>query len=121
MNYFLRMGALLAAAFLALAAARAQPPASYPVTEGDYVARDFKFKSGEQLPELRLHYRTLGKLARDAQGRPTNAVLILHGTGGSSQQFLRPQFAGELFGPGQLLDINRYFIILPDGVGHGKS
>jgi homoserine O-acetyltransferase len=121
MNYFLRMGALLATAFLALGAARAQPPASYPVTEGDYIAHDFKFKSGEQLPELRLHYMTLGKLARDAQGRPTNAVLILHGTGGSSQQFLRPQFAGELFGPGQLLDINRYFIILPDGVGHGKS
>ena len=121
MNYFLRMGSLLATAFLALGAARAQPPASYPVTEGDYVAHDFKFKSGEQLPELRLHYMTLGKLARDAQGRPTNAVLILHGTGGSSQQFLRPQFAGELFGPGQLLDINRYFIILPDGVGHGKS
>ena len=121
MNYFLRMGSLLASAFLALGAARAQPPASYPVTEGDYVAHDFKFKSGEQLPELRLHYMTLGKLARDAQGRPTNAVLILHGTGGSSQQFLRPQFAGELFGPGQLLDINRYFIILPDGVGHGKS
>ena len=121
MNYFLRMGSLLATAFLAVGAARAQPPASYPVTEGDYVAHDFKFKSGEQLPELRLHYLTLGKLARDAQGRPTNAVLILHGTGGSSQQFLRPQFAGELFGPGQLLDINRYFIILPDGVGHGKS
>ena len=121
MNYFLRMGSLLATAFLALDATRAQPPASYPVTEGDYVAHDFKFKSGEQLPELRLHYMTLGKLARDAQGRPTNAVLILHGTGGSSQQFLRPQFAGELFGPGQLLDINRYFIILPDGVGHGKS
>jgi homoserine O-acetyltransferase/O-succinyltransferase len=121
MNCFLRMGSLLATAFLALGAARAQPPASYPVTEGDYVAHDFKFKSGEQLPELRLHYLTLGKLARDAQGRPTNAVLILHGTGGSSQQFLRPQFAGELFGPGQLLDINRYFIILPDGVGHGKS
>jgi homoserine O-acetyltransferase/O-succinyltransferase len=121
MNCFLRMGSLLATAFLALGAARAQPPASYPVTEGDYVAHDFKFKSGEQLPELRLHYLTLGKLARDAQGRPANAVLILHGTGGSSQQFLRPQFAGELFGPGQLLDINRYFIILPDGVGHGKS
>jgi len=121
MNCFLPMGSLLATAFLALGAARAQLPASYPVTEGDYVAHDFKFKSGEQLPELRLHYLTLGKLARDAQGRPTNAVLILHGTGGSSQQFLRPQFAGELFGPGQLLDINRYFIILPDGVGHGKS
>src|SRR5260370_7931533 len=121
MNYFLRMGALLATALLAIGAARGQAPGSYPATEGDYVARDFKFKSGEQLPELRLHYRTLGKLARDAQGKPTNAVLILHGTGGSSQQFLRPQFAGELFGPGQLLDINRYFIILPDGVGHGKS
>jgi homoserine O-acetyltransferase/O-succinyltransferase len=121
MNYFLRLGALLAPAFLALGAARAQPPTSYAVTDDDYVAHDFKFKSGEQLPELRLHYMTLGKLARDAQGRPTNAVLILHGTGGSSQQFLRPQFAGELFGPGQLLDINRYFIILPDGVGHGKS
>ena len=121
MNYLLRMGSLFATAFLALGAARAQPPTSYPVTDGDYVAHDFKFKSGEQLPELRLHYLTLGKLARDAQGQPTNAVLILHGTGGSSQQFLRPQFAGELFGPGQLLDINRYFIILPDGVGHGKS
>jgi homoserine O-acetyltransferase len=121
MNYFLRMGSLLATALLAIGAARGQAPGSYPATEGDYVARDFKFKSGEQLPELRLHYRTLGKLARDAQGKPTNAVLILHGTGGSSQQFLRPQFAGELFGPGQLLDINRYFIILPDGVGHGKS
>jgi homoserine O-acetyltransferase len=115
------MGSVLAAAFIAIGAACAQAPASYPVTEGDYVAHDFKFKSGEQLPELRLYYRTLGKLVRDAQGRPTNAVLILHGTGGSSQQFLRPQFAGELFGPGQLLDINRYFIILPDGIGHGKS
>ena len=115
------IGAVLAAAFIAIGAARAQAPASYPATEGDYLARDFKFKSGEQLPELRLHYKTLGKLARDAQGRPTNAVLILHGTGGSSQQFLRPQFAGELFGPGQPLDINRYFIILPDGLGHGKS
>src|SRR5215472_17291705 len=121
MNYLLQMGSLFATAFLALGAARAQPPTSYPVTDGDYVAHDFKFKSGEQLPELRLHYLTLGKLARDAQGQPTNAVLILHATGGSSQQFLRPQIAGELFGPGQLLDINRYFIILPDGVGHGRS
>jgi homoserine O-acetyltransferase len=121
MNQSLRMVTMLAAAFLAIGDARAQTPPSYPATEGDYVAHDFKFKSGEQLPELRLHYRTLGKLARDAQGRPTNAVLILHGTGGSGQQFLRPQFAGELFGPGQLLDANRYFIILPDGIGHGKS
>src|SRR5882762_7735816 len=90
-------------------------------TEGDFVVKNFKFRSGETLPELHLHYTTLGKPARNAEGRVTNAVLILHGTGGSGQQFLQPQFAGELFGSGQLLDANRYFIILPDGVGHGKS
>ena len=90
-------------------------------TEGDYVVKNFKFRSGETLPELKLHYTTLGKPVRDAKGRFTNAVLILHGTGGSGQQFLSPQFAGELFGPGQLLDVTRYFIILPDGIGHGKS
>jgi homoserine O-acetyltransferase/O-succinyltransferase len=90
-------------------------------TEGDFVAKNFKFRSGETLPELRLHYTTLGKPARDAQGRVTNAVLILHGTGGTGHQFLTPIFAGELFGPGQLLDATRYFIILPDGIGHGKS
>src|SRR5579864_644832 len=89
--------------------------------ESDYVVNNFHFRSGEVLPQLRLHYSTYGKPARDGNGRVTNAVLILHGTGGSGQQFLRPQFASELFGPGQLLDINRYFIILPDGVGHGKS
>src|SRR5437016_7757082 len=90
-------------------------------TEGDFVVKNFKFRSGETLPELRLHYTTLGKPVRNAEGRVTNAVLILHGTGGSGQQFLQQQFAGELFGPGQLLDANHYFIILPDGVGHGKS
>jgi homoserine O-acetyltransferase len=89
--------------------------------EGDFVVRDFRFKSGESLPELRLHYTTLGQPAHDAQGRVTNAVLILHGTGGSGRQFLQPQFAGVLFGPGQLLDARRYYIILPDGIGHGKS
>ena len=90
-------------------------------TEGDFVVKNFKFRSGETLPELRLHYTTLGKPVHNAEGRVTNAVLILHGTGGSGQQFLQQQFAGELFGPGQLLDANRYYIILPDGVGHGKS
>jgi homoserine O-acetyltransferase/O-succinyltransferase len=99
----------------------AQETPKYAVTEGDYVTHDFKFKSGEQINELRLHYGTLGKLTRDAQGRATNAVLILHGTGGSGGNFLRPEFAGELFGPGKLLDTTRYFIILPDGIGHGKS
>jgi homoserine O-acetyltransferase/O-succinyltransferase len=89
--------------------------------EGDYIVRDFHFHSGETLPELRMHYATFGKPARDGNGRVTNAVMILHGTGGSGRQFLQPQFAGELFGPGQLLDINRYFIILPDNLGHGKS
>jgi homoserine O-acetyltransferase len=90
-------------------------------TEGDFVVHDFKFRSGETLPELRLHYTTLGKPAHDARGRVSNAVLILHGTGGAGSQFLQSVFAGELFGPGQLLDAQRYFIILPDGVGHGKS
>ena len=99
----------------------AQQAALPRTTEGDFVAKNFKFRLGESLPELRLHYATLGKPARDAQGRVTNAVLILHGTGGSGQQFLQPQFAGELFGSGQLLDAARYFIILPDGIGHGKS
>jgi homoserine O-acetyltransferase len=123
MDFLVRLVSMVGVALFATGAvyARAEAPPKYPVAEGDYVAHDFKFKSGEQLPELRLHYRTLGKLTHDAQGRATNAVLILHGTGGSGQQFLAPQFAGELFGPGQLLDINRYFIILPDGIGHGKS
>jgi homoserine O-acetyltransferase len=98
-----------------------QQATEYQATEGDFVAHNFKFRSGEQMPELRLHYRTLGKPVRDAQGRVTNAVLVLHGTGGSGTQFLAPQFAGELYGPQQMLDINRYFIILPDGIGHGKT
>jgi homoserine O-acetyltransferase len=94
---------------------------SPPTTEGDFVLHDFKFRSGESLPELKLHYTTLGKPVRNAQGQVTNAVLILHGTGGTGHQFLTPVFAGELFGPGQPLDITRYFIVLPDGIGHGKS
>jgi homoserine O-acetyltransferase len=89
--------------------------------EGDYVARDFHFRSGETLPELRLHYTTLGKPHRDARGHVDNAVLIMHGTGGDGHQFLRPQFADVLFAPGGLLDPAKYFIILRDGIGHGKS
>ena len=97
--------------------------ADYPTpTEGDYVVRDFKFTSGETLPELRLHYRTLGKPEKDAQGKTTNAVLIIHGTTGSGAQFVpRPEFADELFGKDQPLDATKFFIILPDGIGHGKS
>jgi homoserine O-acetyltransferase len=96
--------------------------ADYPApTEGDYTIRDFKFTSGETLPELRLHYRTLGKPAKDLQGKTTNAVLIVHGTTGSGAQFIRPEFAGELFGKDQPLDATKFFIVLPDGIGHGKS
>jgi homoserine O-acetyltransferase/O-succinyltransferase len=98
-----------------------QAAAALAPREGDYVAHDFHFKSGETLPELRLHYTTLGTPVRDAKGRTTNAVLIMHGTGGSGGGFLAPIFAGVLFGPGQLLDASRYFIILPDAIGHGKS
>src|SRR6202795_1666696 len=112
--------ALLAMIWAAMPCAAQQPP-SAAATEGDFAVHDFKFHSGESLPELRLHYTTLGKPVRDAQGRVTNAVLILHGTGGTGHQFFAPQFAGELFGPGQLLDTARYFIVLPDGIGHGKS
>lgn len=96
--------------------------ADYPLpAEGDYSIRDFKFSSGETLPELRIHYRTLGEPKKDAQGKTTNAVLIMHGTTGSGGQFFRPEFAGELFGPGQPLDATKFFIVLPDGIGHGKS
>jgi homoserine O-acetyltransferase len=90
-------------------------------TEGDFIIRDFHFASGEYLPEIRIHYTTFGKPRRDAKGMVTNAVMILHGTGGTGKQFVSPQFAGVLFGPGQLLDTSRYYVILPDGIGHGKS
>ena len=86
-----------------------------------YFFSDFAFDTGEVLPELRLHVTTLGTPKRDADGQVTNAILILHGTGGSGEAFLREQFAGVLFEPGQLLDANRCYIILPDGIGHGRS
>ena len=96
--------------------------AEYPTAvEGDFVLRDFRFASGETLPELRIHYRTIGELRKDEQGRARNAVLITHGTTGSGAQFIRPEFAGELFGAGQLLDATKFFIVMPDGIGHGKS
>lgn len=89
--------------------------------EGNYVIRDFHFSAGQSLAELRIHYRTLGKLRKGEQGRASNAVLIKHGTGGSGAQFLNDRFAGQLFKPGGLLDAAQYFIILPDGLGHGQS
>jgi homoserine O-acetyltransferase/O-succinyltransferase len=124
------ISAMIAILLLAAAPLRAQQTeaqreqqvfAALKTSEGDYVARDFHFKSGETMAELRLHYTTLGTPVRDASGRTTNAVLIMHGTGGSGHSLLQPIFAGVLFGPGELLDANRYFIILPDDIGHGKS
>jgi homoserine O-acetyltransferase len=106
--------ALLAAAPMAGAAGDA------PV-ESDYLIRDFRFASGEVLPELRMHYVTLGEPVRDATGAIGNAVLVLHGTAGSSGNFLGSRWMDELFGRGQPLDASRYYIILPDNLGHGKS
>lgn len=95
---------------------------AYPAPqEGSWIARDVKFTSGEAMAEVRLHYRTIGTPQRDAGGVVRNAVLILHGTGGAGSQFLQPHFADELFGPGQLLDATKYYLILPDGIGHGQS
>lgn len=100
----------------------AQPTRPLPAPkEGVYVSRGFLFQSGETLPELRIHYATYGTPARDANGRVTNAVLLSHGTSGTGGQFLAPQFAGVLFGPGQPLEVTRHYVILPDNIGHGKS
>jgi homoserine O-acetyltransferase len=114
----LRRGAWLLALPICTAALGASYP---PPAEGDFVIRDFRFASGESLPELRIHYRTFGQPRADARGMVRNAVLIMHGTGGSGASLVRDDFAGELFGPGQPLDAARFFIVLPDGIGHGKS
>jgi homoserine O-acetyltransferase/O-succinyltransferase len=122
-----RSGTLAAAArcvvaLLPLLPAAAALAASYPAPlEGDFVIRDFHFASGESLPQLRIHFRTFGQPRTDAHGVVRNAVLIMHGTGGNGGNLVRNEFAGELFGPGQPLDAARYFIVLPDGIGHGKS
>ncbi len=108
---------LSSVAFLSAAIAlSAQTP-----QEGDFAISNFKFASGEQLPKLNIHYTTLGHPVRDAQGHVSNAVLIMHGTGGSGHQFLNPVFRDVLFKDGQLLDASKYFIILPDDIGHGHS
>jgi homoserine O-acetyltransferase len=124
-------------ALLALLAAQVASPAQTPpanastalaptatrwaTREGDHVIRDFRFRSGETLPVLHLHYTSLGRPHRNARGEIDNAVMVLHGTGGTGRQFLQPQFADQLYGPGQPLDIRRYWIILPDNIGHGES
>jgi homoserine O-acetyltransferase/O-succinyltransferase len=88
---------------------------------GDYVIRDFQFASGEKLPELRIHYITIGRPRRTAGGMVRNAVLIMHGTTGTGTGFTARTFAGELFGPGELFDTATHYVILPDGIGHGRS
>lgn len=117
---------LLAAQDVAIpaSATTTAPPISasaWPAKESDFVVRDFRFRSGQTLPTLRIHYTTLGSPHRNGAGEIDNAVMVLHGTGGSGKQFLQPQFASELYGPGQPLDITKYWIILPDNIGHGGS
>jgi homoserine O-acetyltransferase len=113
---------LIAIAFVLPLAALAAGAAPYPPpAEGDYAIRDFHFVGGETLPVLNLHYRTLGTIHKDRKGHVDNAVLIMHGTGGAGTQFLQDRFAGELFGSGEPLDATKYFIVLIDDIGHGKS
>src|ERR1700691_5176673 len=93
----------------------------WPAQDGAYVITNFHFGSGESIPELKLHYLTLGTPHRDAAGHTDNAVLLLHGTGGNAHSLLTPLFTDVLFGPGQPFDITKFFIILPDDIGHGDS
>lgn len=120
-----RGGRILCAALLAGLciglSAQAQSAVKWPTADGVYTIPDFHFGSGETLPQLRLHYLTLGKPHRDASGHVDNAVLLLHGTGGAATALLAPQFSNVLFGPGQPLDIERYYLIFPDDIGHGSS
>ncbi len=109
------------ALFLALLVAPALAQNGWPISEDDFLIENFEFGTGETLNELNIHYTTLGEPHRDADGEIDNAIMVLHGTGGTGQQFLRPQFADELYGPDQPLDITRYYIILPDNIGHGGS
>jgi homoserine O-acetyltransferase len=116
----------IAAALLLVAvpAAFAQAPSTthWPnQKEGDFVIKDFRFKSGEILPTLNIHYTTLGTPKRNAAGDITNAVILLHGTSSSGKAWLMPSLADELFAPGQALDAAQYFIVLPDGIGRGGS
>jgi len=110
--------ALLAAT---TAAAQTTPAPAYTGTPGDYIAHDFHFGDGGSLPELKLHYLTLGAPHHDAAGHVDNAVLLLHGTGGDAHSLFSPVFSNVLFGPGQPLDIAKYFLIFPDDIGHGES
>ena len=118
----MRLATPLIALALATLAAPPSVAADFPApTEADFSIPNFRFGTGETLPLLKLHYRTIGTPRRDASGVVRNAVLILHGTGGTGAGFLSQTFGGQLFGAGQLLDATKYFIVLPDGIGHGQS
>jgi len=119
MRFSLRFLMALAAAWAVPAAAEVDYSAQ--LTQGDAILKDFAFSDGEKLAALKIHYATLGTPHRDKAGKIDNAVMVLHGTGGSGRQFLQPQFAQELYGPGQPLDLSRFYVILPDGIGHGQS
>ena len=107
--------------FFSVVAATAQMPLP-DSTEGDFKMPNFPFQSGETtLPALTLHYTTFGKPVKDANGKTSNAILIMHGTTGNGHNFINQLFAGHLFEPGQPLDASKYFIILPDAIGHGNS
>jgi len=114
---------LVAIALAAAVCATAQAPATsaYTGVPGDYIAHDFHFGTGESLPELKLHYLTLGTPHRNAARHVDNAVLLLHGTGGDAHSLFNPIFSTVLFGPGQPLDITKYYLIFPDDIGHGDS
>jgi len=99
----------------------AQTSSDLQPKQGDFVVKDFHFHSGESLSELRLHYATLGTPARDANGKIANAILILHGTSGSGKIYLGESYMKTMYGPGQPLDVSRWYIILPDSIGHGQS
>ncbi|GAC1348734.1 MAG: alpha/beta fold hydrolase [Vulcanimicrobiaceae bacterium] len=119
MKLFLRLTVMLAIVCSVRVAATA---ANWPApVDGTYVVPQFHFADGETLRDLRLHYVTLGTPHRDARGHVSNAVLILHGTGGDAHQFINDRFAGVLFVPGGILDATKYFIVLPDSIGHGSS
>jgi homoserine O-acetyltransferase len=107
-------------AFLSLLTVAA-PAAAQTLPGSDYVIRNFRFESGETLPELRIHYVAFGHPRRDAAGVVLNAVIVLHGTTGAGGGFTSRTFGGELFGAGQLLDTAKYYVVLPDGIGHGQS
>ncbi|MBL8543713.1 MAG: alpha/beta fold hydrolase [Hyphomonadaceae bacterium] len=103
------------------AASAPAPAVQFEAVEHDFIAHDVTFRSGERMDAVRIHYATLGRPHRNRRGEIDNAVLLLHGTGGTGRQFLQPQFASELFGPGEPLDIARYWIVMPDNIGHGRS